>query len=185
MLVFAGEMDDRAASTRCEFQCVVNEVQQQPFEPLRVSPHDEPAIQFGGQQNAVILGDDVEVVASREFFGQHLTVNAAVGMVRREDTTTLDETRVELTFAGGRAYSAIDRNPRVLIGTGLTITARNRLVVRLVRTTNANVPVSLDVVARGDASKGRCEEVVARAPQLRLGGRIVRQGRGWTWTARE
>jgi hypothetical protein len=130
-----------------------------------------------------ILGDDVEIVASREFFGQHLTVNAAVGMVRREDVTSADESRVILTFVGSRLHASIDRNPRVLIGTGLTVTARQRLVVRLVRTVDANAPVTLDIVARGDASRGRPEEVVERGPELRMGGRITRRGRAWQWNA--
>ena len=128
-----------------------------------------------------ILGDDVEVIASREYFAQNLTVNATLGMVRRTDTTRVDQTTVELVYIGPRGTASITTSPRIMIGTGLTITARHRLVLRLVRSTAAGVPLSLRITARGEASRGRKDEIFIRRPTLQLGGEIRRQGNRWVW----
>ncbi|MHC5012401.1 MAG: hypothetical protein ACYTG6_15900 [Planctomycetota bacterium] len=141
-----------------------------------------PVDAFISARNAQwILGDEVEVLASKEYFAQYLTVNAAVGFVERRDTTTLDETTVRLTFIGDQAIASVERNPRILIGTGLTVSARRHLVLRLVRTRDASVPVQLRVTARGNAVRGKKDEVLERAPELRLGGSLVQRGGVATW----
>jgi hypothetical protein len=109
-------------------------------------------------------------------------VTRASGLVKRTDSTVGGETTVVLEYMGEPATASVMTNPRVLIGMGLTITARKRLVVRLVKTTDANRPVHLSVTARGQAVRGRKEEVLLRAPQLQLGGQITRTAAGWTWT---
>jgi len=136
---------------------------------------------IGASHAQWILGDDVEVIASREYFAQNLTVNATLGMVRRTDTTRVDQTIVELVYVGPRGTASITTSPRIMIGTGLTITARHRLVLRLVRSTAAGVPLSLRITARGEASRGRKDEIFIRRPTLQLGGEIRRQGNRWVW----
>ena len=78
--------------------------------------------------------------------------------------------------------ASVGTNPRVMIGLGLTVTARRSLVVRLVKTRDATRPVHLRVVARGKASRGRKEEVLQRAPEILLGGEIRDAGGVWKWT---
>lgn len=128
-----------------------------------------------------ILGDEVEVVASREYFAQNLTVNETLGTVRRRETTRADETVVELTYLGAPGTAGITTSPRILIGTGLTITARRKMVLRLVKTTSPVVPLSLRITAKGNASRGRGDEVWIREPVLNLGGQIRRQQNRWIW----
>jgi len=128
-----------------------------------------------------ILGDDVEVIASREYFAQNLTVNATLGMVRRQDTTRVEQTIVELVYIGPPGTASITTSPRIMIGTGLTITARHRLVLRLVRSASETVPLKLRITARGEASRGRKDEIFIRRPTLQLGGEIRRQGNRWVW----
>ena len=98
-----------------------------------------PVDEYISARNAQwILGDDVEVVASKEYFAQNLTINASVGMHERTDTTTATETVIRLRFTG--ASPSAMTNPRVLNGTGLTITARKTLTVRLYKTRDPNRP---------------------------------------------
>ena len=128
-----------------------------------------------------VLGDDVEVVASREYFAQSLTVTRAPGLVERTDDTRPDATTVRLRYVGEPAAASVSTNPRLLIGTGLTVMARRTLTLRLVRTTSADRPVHLLVSARGDAARGKKEQVLERGPELRLGGDLVRGPSGWGW----
>ena len=128
-----------------------------------------------------ILGEEVEVVASKEYFGQNLTINATVGLHDRKDTTTRNETVVVLTYSGPGASASAMTNPRVLVGTGLTVIARRTLTVRLYKTTDATRPVVLRVTARGKAAHGRKETVLDRGELLKVGGELVSvQGRT-TW----
>ena len=127
-----------------------------------------------------ILGDDVEVIASKEYFAQNLTVNATVGLHERTDTTTANETLIKIRYLGQSASAMT--NPRVLIGTGLTITARRTLTVRLYKTQDSSRPLALSVTARGEAVRGRKEEVLERGDLLRLGGEIRRVSGRYTWT---
>ena len=138
---------------------------------------------IGVRNGQWILGDDVEVVASREYFGQNLTIARATGLVERRDSSVDGETTVTLTYVGDPGMASVGTNPRVMIGLGLTISARRTLVVRLARTRDANRPLYLRVVARGKASRGRKEKVEQRAPDLQLGGEIRRDTAGrWAWT---
>lgn len=128
-----------------------------------------------------ILGDEVEVLASKEYFGQNLTINATVGLHDRKDTTSPAETVVVLTYSGDPGQASAMTNPRVLVGTGLTVTARKKLTVRLYKTTDGTRPVVLRVSARGKASYGRKEEVLERGEMLTVGGELLSiQGRT-TW----
>ena len=137
-----------------------------------------------GQDNRQwILGDHVEVVASREYFGQNLTFTRASGLVQRVDDTTATEARVTLTYQGAEGTESVTTNPRVLIGTGITVSARRTLVVRLVKTQDPDRPVYLSVNARGLASRGRGDDVQQRAPQLRIGGELRKAPDGrYLWT---
>jgi hypothetical protein len=138
---------------------------------------------IGVRNSQWILGDDVEVFASREYFGQNLTIARASGLVERRDSSVDGETTVTLTYVGDPGMASVGTNPRLLIGLGLTVTARRTLVLHLMRTRDANRPVELRVNASGNASRGRKEEVLERAPQLQLGGEIRRDAAGgWTWT---
>ena len=128
-----------------------------------------------------IMGDEVEVVASREYFAQVLSVNSAVGLIQRTDTVRADRTTVTLVYLGQEGSVTVTTSPRIMIGTGLTINARRKLVLHLVKTSDGNVPVRLSVSARGDAVRGRKEEVFQRGPMLGLGGELRRQGSGWAW----
>jgi len=143
-----------------------------------------PVDAYIGLQNAQwVLGDDVEVTASREYFGQNLTIARMGGIVERRDDTSGGETTVTLTYRGVAGMESVEQNPRVMIGLGLTISARQRLVVHLVRTRDANRPVHLRIVARGRASRGRKDDVQQRAPELQLGGQLTRGADGaWLWT---
>ena len=138
----------------------------------------------GASNTRWILADDVEVVASREYFGQNLTFTRASGLVERVDDTRAAESRVTLRYRGAPGTESVTTNPRVLIGTGLTISARRTLVVRLVATRDASRPVYLRVTARGRASRGHQDTVEQRAPQLDLGGELRRSSDGrTTWKA--
>ncbi len=137
---------------------------------------------FLDERNAQwILGDDVLVEASREYFGAQLSVNVRTGTVSRTDDVRLDETVITLTYLLGRMQRAAENNPRVMLGTGLTVTARRTLRVRLFKTVDPSVPVALRIVATGDASRGRREQVAARAPVLQVGGTLRRGTGGWGW----
>ncbi len=144
-----------------------------------------PVDAFISARNAQwIMGDEVEVIASREYFAQVLSVNNAVGQVKRSDTVRDEETTVTLTYLGAPGSVTVTSSPRVMIGTGLTINARRRLVLHLVKTHDANVPVRLSVTASGDAVRGRKEEVLQRGPMLGLGGELRRGRSGFVWVPR-
>jgi hypothetical protein len=68
-----------------------------------------------------------------------------------------------------------------MIGTGLTVSARRTLRVRLVKTTDPDHPVRLRVTARGEAARGSRDKVLERAPQLVLGGDLRRRGGAYAW----
>jgi hypothetical protein len=128
-----------------------------------------------------ILGDEVDVVASREFFGPALTVYPRIGLVDRRDEEHPDESVVVLTYRGSKFSRAVQNNPRVLIGTGLTISARKVLRVRLVKTRDPQLPVRLEITARGEATRGRKDKVEQRADVLTLGGFLRRTGDAYRW----
>ena len=137
---------------------------------------------IGVRNGQWVLGDDVEVIASREYFGQNLTIARATGLVERRDSSVGGENTVTLTYVGDPGMASVGTNPRVMIGLGLTVSARRTLVVKLSKTRDANRPVYLRVVARGRATRGRKDEVLQRAPELVLGGEIRANGNVWAWT---
>jgi hypothetical protein len=129
-----------------------------------------------------IVGDTVMVVASREYFATALTITSPAGAYcRRTDEQSPDETRVTLRYLGSPASASVMTNPRVMIGTGLTISARRVLVVRLVRTTDVSRPVSLRVDAQGEVALGKGEQVLRRAGAMTLGGDLARRGDRHVW----
>jgi hypothetical protein len=128
-----------------------------------------------------ILGDEVEIHASREYFAPVLTLNARVGVVGKTEKEVPGGTIVQLTYLGHPKGASALSNPRVLIGTGLTVSARRRVTVYLMKTTDSRRPVYLRVLARGQASRGRKEKVLQRNETLQLGGSMQHvQGR-WRW----
>jgi hypothetical protein len=128
-----------------------------------------------------ILGDEVLVEASREYFGPQLSVVQRTGSVQRHDEVLPDVTITTLTFLMGPLQAAVENNPRVMIGTGLTITARRVLRLRLFKTTDGSTPVQLRITAGGDASRGRRDQVEQRGAMLQVGGSMRRGPRGWAW----
>jgi hypothetical protein len=121
-----------------------------------------------------LLGDEVEVVASREYFVQALMIASSVGRVRREEAQHENGSTVTLTFVGDPAEVDITTAPRVMIGTGLNVSARKRIVIHFTKTTDPSMPVRLQVTARGAASTGAGETVERRADQIVLGGVLRR-----------
>ncbi len=129
-----------------------------------------------------ILGDEVLVEASREYFGQILSITSRVGSVERTEDVQPDVTTTTLRFLMGANQAAVENNPRVMIGTGLTISARRVLRLRLFKTMDSDTPVSLRVTASGSASRGRKDKVEQRAPTLQVGGQLRRAQAGWRWS---
>ena len=128
-----------------------------------------------------ILGDTVDIYASKEYFSQALTVNAKIGLVHRKDEKVGDDGIVTLTFIGHPSQASTMANPRVMIGTGVTVSARKTLRLRMAKTTNADVPVQLRVVAQGNASRGHKEAITARGQQLEIGGSLRKTNGAWVW----
>jgi len=128
-----------------------------------------------------ILGDTVDIFASKEYFSGMLTMNAKIGLVHRQDTRAGDDDLTVLTFIGDKSQASAMVNPRALVGTAITVTARKTLRVRMAKTTDASRPVQLRIVARGNASRGVKEEISGRGPQLELGGLLVNENGRWVW----
>ena len=139
---------------------------------------------FSARNAQWILGDNVDIVASKEYFAQKLTMNARVGLVHRSDSQQGDDTIVTMTYIGHPGQASAMTNPRVLIGTGLTITARKTLRLRLTKTTDPKVPVRLQVTATGDAVRGRGQKASDRNTTLQMGGVVRREGSRWVWRPR-
>jgi hypothetical protein len=129
-----------------------------------------------------ILGDEVEIVASREYFAAALTVSSTTsGIVQRTDDVTPNGTIVTLRFRGAKSQAGVMTSPRVQIGTGLTVTARKLLRLHLLRTTDPATPVHVQVTARGEAARGVHEAVSERAETIAIGGTLRRRGGGYAW----
>lgn len=132
-----------------------------------------------------ILGDEVDVYASKEYFAQALSLNAKVGMVHRKDQQAGSDSLTTMTYVGHPGAASAISNPRVLIGTGLTASARKVLRVRLMKTSDPNVPVRLRIVARGKAARGQHEKVTQRGATLQIGGSLRWTGNRWVWSTVE
>src|SRR5262249_33646795 len=116
----------------------------------------------------------VEVVVSKEYFIQNLSVAARIGFVKREDKEGADEATSILTFLGQPEQVDFDTAPRVMIGTGITVAARKRVVLRFVRTRDANLPVRLRIAANGNARLGTGPDVRRREPTIVIGAQLRR-----------
>jgi hypothetical protein len=125
-----------------------------------------------------ILGDDVTVVASREYFAPLLSITERIGIVARQDSIENGESVTVLTYAGPGDQIDVQTAPRVMIGTGITVMARRRLVVRLAKTTQVAVPIRIDIRADGKASTGVGSDVVQRAAALTMSAGLRRSAGG-------
>jgi hypothetical protein len=123
-----------------------------------------------------ILADDVEIDASKEYFSQYVSIAARVGLVSQEISEAPGVTTTVLTYVGAPESLDMTAAPRVLVGLGITASARRRLVLRLHKTVNPDLPVRFRLVARGKASAGVGDRVVSRAPELGMGATLRRQG---------
>src|SRR5262245_42765399 len=125
-----------------------------------------------------VLGDDVEVVASKEYFIQNLSIAATTGYVKREDKEGADEAQSILTFLGTPEQADVTTSPRVSIGLGLTVFARKRLVIRFTRTSSPDLPVRLRIAANGKARIGAGNDGHRRGESIVVGAQIRRDSTG-------
>ena len=74
-------------------------------------------------------------------------------------------------------------SPRVLIGVAFTATARDVLRVKLTKTYDPSRPVTIRVTARGDAARGRFDEILQKDDTLQIRGALTwdRTQRRWVW----
>ena len=121
-----------------------------------------------------ILGDDVEIVASKEYFIQNLSIAARIGYVKREDKESENEGISILTFLGKPGEVDFSNAPRVLVGTGISVLARRSLTIRFTRTTSADLPVRIRIAANGDARMGMGSQVSRRDASIVLGAQLRR-----------
>jgi hypothetical protein len=128
-----------------------------------------------------ILGDVVDVYASKEYFATMLTLNATVGMVQRKDQDVGGDHLVTMRFLGHAGSSSAMTNPRVQIGIGLMVSARKVLRVRMAKTQNAMRPAQLRIVANGSAAQGRGDDTLRRADYIELGGTLGYRTDRWVW----
>lgn len=128
-----------------------------------------------------VLGDDVEIVASKEYFIQNLSITARTGFVRRKDDEGADQARSVLTFLGRPEDVDYSNAPRVLIGTGISVLARRTLTIRFVPTKDPALPVRIRIAANGDARLGTGQQVTRRDASLVLGAQLRRAGQGYVF----
>ena len=140
---------------------------------------------FGRGENDLstrwIIGDNVDVIASKEFFEQLITVSRGPLVARTDRKLGRGDLLVTLKFLGHQGQAGAETSPRLLIGTGWSVLARKKLVLRFVETQNAAQPVRLQVRARGDAKQGHKQKILKEAKNIVVGGDLVRRGRGWVW----
>ena len=125
-----------------------------------------------------LIADDVEVTASREYFAGNLSVVERIGSVTRTDSEANGIGTSVLTYIGPPETIDQQTAPRVMLGTGLTVMARRRLTVHLVKTRDASVPVQVRVRATGKASAGSASQVMQREDALTIGARLYRGPNG-------
>jgi hypothetical protein len=121
-----------------------------------------------------VIGDEVEIDASKEYFSQYISIAARTGVVKQELSESDGVMTTVLTFLGRPEDLDMTSAPRVLVGLGLTASARKRLVLRLHKTVNPDVPIRFRLVARGKASGGVKDRVLQRANELGTGATIRR-----------
>ena len=90
-----------------------------------------------------------------------------------------DGTVVTVTYVGAPELINEETAPRVLIGTGITVSARHRLTVRFVKTRDPSVPVRLRIAATGNAAMGQGANKLRRNErQIVAGCALVRGASG-------
>ena len=91
-------------------------------------------------------------------------------MTDRHDQEDENGLVVTVTYLGAKELISEATAPRILIGTGITVSARRRLTVHFVKTRNVDVPVRLRIAVNGEASMGRGADVLRRKePQIVVG----------------
>lgn len=130
-----------------------------------------------------VIGDVIDVYASKEYFSTMLTLNAKVGMVQRQDRKVGEDHLVVMRFIGNKGSASAMTNPRVQIGPGLTVTARRILRVRMAKTRDQRHPVQFRVMATGTCAHGRGEATLRRDDQIELGGMLGYRTDHWEWRA--
>jgi|GEM_PF-2240976 len=129
-----------------------------------------------------ILGDVVEVVASKEYFVQYISIAARIGLVKRVDSEDDNGMTSVVTFLGSPEQLDVSTAPRLLIGTGITVSARQKLVLRFARTRNPDVPVRLRITAQGKARQGVGDKTLRKEESIVIGVGLRRAaGGGWQY----
>ena len=129
-----------------------------------------------------ILGDVVEVVASKEYFVQYISIAARIGLVKRVDSEDDNGMTSVITFLGSPEQLDVSTAPRLLIGTGITVSARQKLVLRFARTRNPDVPVRLRITAQGKARQGVGDQTLRKEEMIVIGVGLRRApGGGWQY----
>ena len=130
-----------------------------------------------------VLGDVVDVYASKEYFSTMLTLNAKVGTVQRQDKKVGEDHLVIMRFLGQTGAASAMTNPRVQVGPGLTVTARKVLRVRMAKSRDPRYPVQLRIVANGKAAHGKGDDTLRRDDMVELGGTLGYAKDHWLWRA--
>jgi hypothetical protein len=121
-----------------------------------------------------VLGDDVEIVASKSTHPEPLHLGAhRLRQARRQGGRERAES--VLTPSAGPA-GGFSNAPRVLVGTGISVLARRTLTIRFTRTTSPDLPVRIRIAANGDARLGMGNQVSRRDPSIVLGAQLRRVG---------
>jgi len=129
-----------------------------------------------------ILGDVVEVVASKEYFAQYISIVARIGLAKRVDSEDENGMTSVVTYLGTPEQLDVATAPRLLIGTGITVSARQRLVLRFARTRNPDVPVRLRITAQGRARQGVGDQTLRREESIVIGAGLRRlPGGAWQY----
>lgn len=125
------------------------------------------------------VGDDVDVTASQEYFWQYVSFVSAKGVTDRHDAEDASGLTVTVTYLGPKESISQETAPRILIGTGITVSARHRLIVHFKKTQSADVPVKLQILVSGVASMGRGSDIVkSKEQQIIVGCALSRRPDG-------
>lgn len=152
--------------------------------PGDVSLSDKDLAPIDGyiKKRSWILGDVVEVVASKEYFAQYISIVARIGLAKRVDSEDDNGMTSVVTFLGTPEQLDVATAPRLLIGTGITVSARQKLVLRFARTRNPDVPVRLRITAQGKARQGVGDQTLRREELIVVGAGLRRlPGGGWQY----
>lgn len=141
---------------------------------------------LGVRNTQWIIGEVVDVYASKEYFASTLTINAKTGLVHKQEATVRGDAVTTLTYVGEKHATSAMRAPRIYLGKdktgrGLTVSARKVLRIRMAKTRDPARPVQLRIVARGKAVHGTKESILRRGDALELGGVLRRSSGRWYW----